>query len=833
MLVNYKIYKSYFDAAQELILVFDSRGVLILTNNKLEIFTGYSEKLCLGKSYLELPFFTHTIHLYFAKYLKNNTKFIREKTFIISPTDEKKYVQIQISKNQDSTNEDIGFSCKIWADLSIRESTNLTKDSLQDNLGYKTIFDNSPEAIMIIDTKGYILNANKKVEELTSYSSKYIINRHFKNLEFITADSQEILAKNFKQGVLGKHLNPYEIKIIRKNKQITIGRISGSQIKSPKGDIIGFIVIIANITEKKQLENELKREKEFSSLIFEESINAILIVNEKKKVVTANKKALKLLGRKKTDVIANHCSNFFQSETPCPYDYNKKDNDNYNCELIRPNGEKITINKSVSTFQLNGERYILESFTDISKQIKIEQALFKSKERYKQLTENNDEVFWAVDSKNPEHLTYVSPAFEKVWGISVMELYSNPHLWKNTIHEEDQAYVSSEFNRFFRKEKKLNIKYRIYHKDGTIRWIWNKGFFMNTSSEQTTTFAGIIQDVTLQYLTREALLESSKKYKSLFEFVADSLLIIDPKTLFITDANEAACEMYQYNYSELLGKRITELCKIPENTILAVESGDKRNFDLLHKRKNNEIFPIELKSRKILIEDQNIYLCSIQDVSRHRDLKKKMLKIAIETEERERKHIAENLHDDIGPFLSAIMMYVYELSSDNIKADQKQILLKYLEEMIDQAILNTKAIAYSLTPAVLSDYGLIKALENFCTKMNQLNKTYITFVVSSYFRIDMIIETIIYRIITELVNNSLKHSKTDNIYLYINKIGQKLHIEYKDYGIGFDLQKALKQDKGLGLRNILNRLNSIHGTYSFETTKDQGITFKFIIELGD
>ncbi len=147
------------------------------------------------------------------------------------------------------------------------------------------------------------------------------------------------------------------------------------------------------------------------------------------------------------------------------------------------------------------------------------------------------------------------------------------------------------------------------------------------------------------------------------------------------------------------------------------------------------------------------------------------------------------------------------------------------------SIKNTKAIAYNLTPSVLSDYGLIKALENYCTKMNQLNKTHITLLVSSHFRVDKVVETIIYRIITELVNNSLKHSKTESIFLSITKKGKKLLIEYKDYGIGFDLQETLKQDKGLGLRSIFNRLNSIQGTYSFESRKGKGVTYKFLIGL--
>ena len=88
----------------------------------------------------------------------------------------------------------------------------------------------------------------------------------------------------------------------------------------------------------------------------------------------------------------------------------------------------------------------------------------------------------------------------------------------------------------------------------------------------------------------------------------------------------------------------------------------------------------------------------------------------------------------------------------------------------------------------------------------------------------------IYRIITELINNSIKHSGADQIRIEFKKVGKILNVEYSDNGTGFSLEKVLKEGQGIGLKNVISRVSSLKGKVRFESSENQG--FKAGIKIG-
>lgn len=204
----------------------------------------------------------------------------------------------------------------------------------------------------------------------------------------------------------------------------------------------------------------------------------------------------------------------------------------------------------------------------------------------------------------------------------------------------------------------------------------------------------------------------------------------------------------------------------------------------------------------------------------------------VETEEKERKRFAKDLHDGLGPLLSAVKIYVNELQDEELSGEEKIAMLKYVNDLIDEAVRDTRTIANNLMPSVIADYGLVSALSSFCEKIRQSKALNITF--SSDIkneRFDSTLEIILYRVLLELINNTIKHAHAKNIDIYLSETEGMLEINYKDDGEGFDVNAALNNPQaGMGLKNILNRIASAHGICEFRSEPGKGFMVRIEID---
>ena len=146
---------------------------------------------------------------------------------------------------------------------------------------------------------------------------------------------------------------------------------------------------------------------------------------------------------------------------------------------------------------------------DISDRKLAQQALQDSEERFRQLAENIDSVFWINDPKTNE-LIYVSPAYEKIWGRSCAELYATSKSFLDAIHPEDRSrFVASMIEH---PEGDNDQEYRIIKPDGSIRWIRDRAFPVRSSNGKVYRVTGIADDISDRKMAEQALQESQKRY---------------------------------------------------------------------------------------------------------------------------------------------------------------------------------------------------------------------------------------------------------------------------------------------------------------------------------
>jgi signal transduction histidine kinase len=228
-----------------------------------------------------------------------------------------------------------------------------------------------------------------------------------------------------------------------------------------------------------------------------------------------------------------------------------------------------------------------------------------------------------------------------------------------------------------------------------------------------------------------------------------------------------------------------------------------------------------MSSRIIRYKGEKVLFTIARNITERKEFERKLLSSMIEAEERERRRFAKEMHDGLGPLLSTIKIYVNEIYTNEIEAEDKQKLIKYTNELLDDAISNIRTISNNLMPSIIKDYGLIKAVDSLCKKVNLANRNKVVFNTPDFkYRFEANIEIVLFRIIEELLNNTIKHAAADNVEINLETKNNKLYFSYADDGIGCRMDdNFINSKQGMGLKNIVSRVKSINANYSFETSK--------------
>ena len=201
---------------------------------------------------------------------------------------------------------------------------------------------------------------------------------------------------------------------------------------------------------------------------------------------------------------------------------------------------------------------------------------------------------------------------------------------------------------------------------------------------------------------------------------------------------------------------------------------------------------------------------------------RRILNTVLRTEEKERQRFSKDLHDGLGPLLSSAKMSLSALSTATAANPRDSEILSNANYVIDEAIRAVREISVNLSPHILNDFGLARAISNFINRLPHASVKirYTTNLHTERFDTD--VEVILYRIVCELINNTLKHAHATEITLSLQKAGEMICIDYCDNGQGFVMH--LIEDKGMGITNIRSRVSSLKGECTLQSNPGQGMT---------
>jgi len=341
-------------------------------------------------------------------------------------------------------------------------------------------------------------------------------------------------------------------------------------------------------------------------------------------------------------------------------------------------------------------------------------------------------------------------------------------------------------------------------------------------------------------------------YQTLFENALDGIFILNEKGNVVS-VNQSYAKMHGYTVAELLNMNLYDIDilmdrkSIPER-LQKIINGEAMRMELDHYHKNGSIITLDVSACAFKSKNENFIVAFHQDITQKKKVEQKMqmqnIVSIIKGEESERARISQELHDGLGPQMSTlkILMQGMQRMEDT---EKMKIFAQKAQLVLDEIFQTITEVSNNLSPYILRQFGLFVGLKTFIEKISKNSE--ITFVFDYDYKqfqdkicpktsercklsesFEDIYEISLYRIITELINNSLKHSKASEITIKIFKKDHAIHVLYSDNGIGFDSDSVLKENKGLGLRNMQNRVKNINGTIRFNHENTQGFSVEIV-----
>jgi len=587
----------------------------------------------------------------------------------------------------------------------------------------------------------------------------------------------------------------------------------------------------------------LESEGKFRNLA-EQSPNMVFIYR-KGRVVYANERCEKIMGYKKEeicsadfdfmvliapqsrDLVKKSFSEHMKGNEVAPFEYT----------LLTKQGERIEAIYSPKLIKYEGENAILGTVTDITELKRAQDALRDREETIRALVETSRDWIWSIDVHGVH--TYCNPAVEEILGYSADELIGKRGL--DLMHEDDRKMVEAKLSSWVAEKRGWNnLLIRWRHKDGGYRYLESSAVPILSSEDKLIGFRGVDRDITQRKQAEEALRESEEKHRSMIELAPDAIIVVNRLGLIVS-CNGAAEKISGYSKDELVGGHFTKLGVVrPEDIpkyLSMFAKGLKGHVqepfeaDFVRKDGRNGIVEVRVS----LLEDGHIQVIAT-DITDRKQAEQKFLEDQAQlkslasqlslTEERERHHIATELHDRIGQSLVISKIKLDELRESAASRELTEALHEVCN-CLGQVIQDTRMLTFDLSFPILYELGFEAAVAEWLAE--QIREKH---GIETEFEddgkpkpLDDDIRVILFRNVRELLINVVKHANAQNVRVSIRKVGERICVTVEDDGVGFDPAEAASmaaERATFGLFSIRERLEQLEGYLEIESGSGRG-----------
>ena len=707
------------------------------------------------------------------------------------------------------------------------------------------IIETAEEGIWVLNEHGETVFANQKLGEMLRCPADEILERPV--MDFVDDEWESEAEQSLADRRSGARSN-FEFKLRRADDSPLWVLVSATPLYDRDGEYAGAFAMVTDITERKEAQRSLERERHFLADILHNIRDGISILDTDMNIIRANtameewySHAMPLVGKKCYEAYHGRTS---ECDT-CPT--------RRALETGQPSSATVPMTGSrgetegwvylyafpfwdTETGELQG---VIEYVRDITERKRAEKALRESQRRF---TAFMDHVPAAVFIKDAEGRTlYVNQYMrevhrEKDWlGMRVEDLF--PPEVAESMAEADREAL--ETGHVVREES-------VPDKQGGER-VYETHKFSMTGEDGQQLLGGFALDVTERRRVQDALRASEIRYRTLFETANDAILLMEGDRFL--ECNERALELYGCTKNQIIGGTPYQQFSPPfqpdgrrsrekaREKIQAALDGRPQSFEWQHQRLDGRQFHAEVSLNRMELEDDVMLQAIVRDVSdrkRARDRLKKsreelraLAARLAETEEAERRRLSRELHDRVGGTISGLSMQLTQLGKKLSPEGNSDLRsqLQEAEDLVQELADQVRDVTSELRPSVLDDYGLIAALEWFTTRFTE--RTGISATVEGEEpepRSSTDTETALFRIAQESLTNVAKHSDADRVVISLDQTEDNVQMRIEDNGVGFDedLLEQESDESGWGLITMRERAYAAQGELAVDSEPGRG-----------